>query len=332
MGNPAFGFNSYMQFARDATWGTFPTITKRYPIYSANARAVAGRIRPQILDGTLAQPSLVKGMEMCELDLSMPLCYTGLNIIWDLIMGTATYGSNGGSSSGSDPYTHGWAGFGLLLNSGSFEIIQGGVPASPARCVRCTGMKVQRATIRVAAGIDIADQIARLDLKLIGYSLTENQTITSSLTSPTLDFVMQSHMNTLTDIAQGVTTAATLDWELVIDTMAKERPFLTGAGYISEPQREKRPNWTLTMTREFQVRTALTAFLANSGGAVQTIFSLGSTRGLQFDMTGAMATYPENPIEGEGWIKQKIVYEGQADVLGSTLAVTLTNSQATITT
>jgi hypothetical protein len=332
MARPVLGFNTYMQFARDATWSTFPTITKRFPLYSANARALAGRPRPAILDGTLNQPALVKGMEACELDISMPVCYTGQLILWDLIMWTSTYGSSGGSTSGSDPYTHTWSAFKELMNSGSFEIIYG--YAGGAKCIRCTGMKVQTTTLKCSAGIDIADQVMRMDLKLIGYAYTENQTLTGSLVSPSLDFVLQRHMTVQTDITQAATTESALDWELTIDTMVKERTLMEGGGYISEPQRLGRPNFTLTMTREFQARTALTAFLANSAGAIQTIFYLSAGRQLQFDAYGVMQAFPETPVEDEGPIKQKITLVGSADPNGVTtmFGVTVVNSQATITT
>lgn len=328
MANPAFGFNSYMQFARDAGWSAFPTITKRFPIYSANAKALAGRIRPAILDGTLLQPALVAGMQMCQLEISMPVCYTGQLILWDLIMGTDTYATSGGSSTpGPSPYTHTWTAFKTLLNSGSFEIIQGGVPTTS--CIRCTGMKVQKMTLKCSAGIDIMDQIARMDLVLIGYALTQSASITASLTSPTLDFVLASHIDVMDDVGQSVIGGATTEMELVIDTMAKERPFLEGAGYVSEPQRERRPQWTLSYTREFQANTALTAFLANTAATTNFGFSTGGgAKALLFSGTGAMATYPENPIEGDEWIKQKIVIEGQTD----SLSAIVVNAQATITT
>ena len=326
MANPAFGFNSYMQFARDATWGQFPTITKRFPIYSANAKALAGRIRPATMDGTLIQPALVAGMQMCQLELSMPVNYTGQLILWDLIMGTSTYASSGGVTTGSDPWTHTWATTKNLLNSGSFEIIQGNVPTS--KCIRCTGMKVQKATLKCSAGIDIADQIMRMDLVLIGYALTENETPTGAITSPTMNFVLSQHMSISSDFLQGTPgTAQTLDWELVIDTMAKERPFLEGVGYISEPQRERRGQWTLSMTREYQERTALTAFLANTAGTFTHTFTSGGLS-IAFSGTGAMPSYPENDITDEGWIKQKIVLEGQT----ASLSVVVVNMQATITT
>lgn len=333
MANPFFVWGAYVQFGRDATWGTFPTITKAIPVYNYTVKSLGARLRPNLLTGSIAQPDLVVGMDACQLEMSLPVTYPDLMLIWDAIMGTATYGSNGGSSAGSLPYTHTWAGFLNLMNSLSFELVD--QPSS--KCVRAIGMKVQKATLKCSAGLDVDDQIMRMDLTMIGYSMTENQSPTGSLSQSTFTPVLQKHCTVQTDIGNTVTTASTLDWELVIDTGVKERPFLEGLGNIGEPQRSMRPQWTLTMDREYQSRTLDQQFLANGGQLVTTTYSISSSYVLTFsNFFGKMETYPERPIDGSsGWARQKVVLTGQGDYANGntrTLDLALTNLQATITT
>lgn len=330
MANPAgpggFGFLGYLQFARDATWGTFPTINHRIPFYSASARSLAKRIRPNLLDGTLYRNSLVVGVEAGEMDVKLPVTYSGMLLIWDALFGTGTYASNGGSTSGSNPYTHIW-GTQRLMNSLSFELIQGNIPAS--QCVRLTSGKIQRAAFKWSGGLDSDEQIGTVELKIVGKSYTKAQTPTGSLSSLALDFVMAQHMTVNTDPASVSTAAITEELEIVIETMATPREFMEGSGFITEPQRNGRPKLTVSMTKQFQVGTWLNAYISNTHGAGQVNFTSGSLQ-WQLDYSGALSVFPENEESDEGWIKQRIVIEDAGDT--SQPSLTVVNAQALITT
>lgn len=344
MANPlgigGMGFLGYVQFGRDATWGTFPTIDHRLPFFSANARAAAGRIQPKTMDGSIVDPVFTPGMQMGLLDISLPMLYEGELLIWDTLMGTETYGSNGGSTTGSLPYTHVFpnaSATSILSNSLSWEIIEGGIGstvyslASP-KCSRITGGKITKATMNWKAGVDIADQVGRLDLQIVGKSYTTNQTPTGGLSSPaTPSYILAHQLSTNYEAVfnqSSTTSANTEDLTIEIEPMVKERPFMEGSGFVSEPQRMGRPQLTVTMTKQFQTRAALTAFLANSLGAGRINFQFSSGLQWQIDYFGQQPSFPEAEMNDEGWLTQKIVLKHVTDGSNTRFAITCVNTQS----
>jgi hypothetical protein len=48
---PGWGWQSFLQWGREATWHTFPTITNRMPTGPLNPRPDHARVRPKTLNG-----------------------------------------------------------------------------------------------------------------------------------------------------------------------------------------------------------------------------------------------------------------------------------------
>src|SRR5262245_60086800 len=98
MAVPGFGFKSYLQFTREATWGTAPTILKRLPCRSIDSRPETGIIHSATLGGTVTRPAMYAGGIRAGVNLEFDLTYEDFLQWIDLGMGTGTFGSNGGST------------------------------------------------------------------------------------------------------------------------------------------------------------------------------------------------------------------------------------------
>lgn len=330
VGPPGFGFQGYIQYKRENPWGTYIAPTKRVPFYSCNVKPMVDRAEPVFLDGTLANSPIITGAQWVEVDISLPLSYSNHDLIWDFIMGTATYGSDGGViSGGPTPYTKTWSAFQAFLNSFAMEVVRGNIPTG--KCERVTGLKVMTATLKCVASENAADMIMKLDLKLVGKQDLNNQTPTVvSTQGQLLDWINFTHMTVMTDAAQVSTAAITRDWELQIDTKAKKRIFLEGSGFISEPQRAGKPSATLTVTREFQSKSALDAFINNSTGYVESKFQLSALANIDIIFYGALKSTPEAPMSNDGWIEQKLIWRNQDGGAQDTLQVVIQNLVSTI--
>lgn len=329
MAAPGQGFMSYFQFGRESTWGTDVAATKRLPINRADPVADIGRIRPNTMDGTLVLPPLQAGGIRALSTIELPLTYTGMLILWDCVMGTATYGANGGATTGSNPYTHTWTAFGQHLNSLTLEHNMGDIPTSKVEQI--VGAKIAKATLKGSAGLAPDEGIITCTLELVGKTLSTNVEETGALTSPTPDYVLFSHMANMADPGAGA-NAQVLDFELVIDTgLAAERFYMQGAvgNVLKEPLRKQRPTARLSVTAEFINDNTLDAFIANTKSTGVTLNFTGAGS-LQFAFSFAQVAISEpvhHPTEGDDFLRERFVIEAEGAV-----SLQIVNAQATITT
>lgn len=330
MGAVGQGFLSLFQFGREAAWGTAVAATKRLPVNRIDPRAEIGRVRPRALDGTLVQPPVqaagIRGMATVE----FPVTYSGLLTLWDCLMGTGTYGSNGGATTGSSPYTHTWTGFLRYMNSLTLQMGMGDIPTTV--CERLIGAKITKATIKGSAGLTPADAILTCTLELVGKTLATGITPTAGLASVATDYVLFTHNQAMSD-SQGTVIQMT-DFELTIDTGASDDRWYMGlAGAIAEPLRRRRPTCRLAITSEFSNKNALDDFIANTKDGALTLDFVSGSKQFQWTLASVAQMDPiRHPTEGDKFLTQRVVYEAEDDGSGGTVQLVCVNTQATITT
>src|SRR5262245_17210539 len=101
-------YKGYVQWGRETAgnYGVAVASTHRARHLGLRPGPRTERIQSDVMDGTgLAVASYV-GKKMARFGVDLELTYTGLLTLFDLLMGTNTYGSNGGSTTGTNPYTH----------------------------------------------------------------------------------------------------------------------------------------------------------------------------------------------------------------------------------
>lgn len=328
---------TYVQFAREATYGTKPTITHLLACTQAHARPLVGKNKARNLTGNINRAAITNIGEMALLTLEFDLCYTGQLYILDGLLGTATYGSNGGATTGANPYTHIFREEDLF-NSYSFEVIRGNVPSG--KCELVTGAKLDTATIRWVASLDGDDAKGRATLNYIGRRFQTDQTPASGLSFPTYDPVIFHHAGAGTvDDGSGDTAADIVvsEFEVSIDNkLARDFGMNSTSGqYLIEPQRDDRPETMFKMTAEFRSKTLMDSYIAGTESSPGMRFVSGSKEAL-FDMGKAYLMTHEKPPRGAGKIRQEFEWHPIDDAVSAGnntgLKITIINAQATITT
>lgn len=327
------GYLDVLTIGREDTWSTAKTPSKNVPFFSFNGRADEPRIRPKFLNGgvIMARPKVVVGGKRALIDMSIPILDSGPMMIFDAILGTAAFDTDGcGAPVGSGPYVRTWSDIKKILNSYTIHHGTGDIPTT--RCERFTGMKVSKATFKCSAADD-ESAILTCDLNWVGRRL-EADVAFSSLGAPDVDdssYFMFQHLTTLSHHS-GTTAERTLDWQLEIENpILDKRLLMEGSGYVSEPIRNGRPIIRLTLTEEFQTKAALDAYIANTKGPIQTTFTNGINI-LTFTLDAALVEFPDHETNDEGMLEQKLVYEGEYDAGtgGTALGVIFTNSEALV--
>lgn len=324
------GWLSYLQFAREATYGTAPTITKRIQARVLGPGALRGVVKPGFLDGTFLRPIFKSGPRLSRPKIEIPVTYNTFGLWWDLLMGTDTYGANGGATTGpvSGIYTHSWTNFKPICNSHAFEFGMADIPTG--KCERVLGFKPTRATFRSQASLDGEEQFLILALEGTGRPVEPNTSRTAGLSVVDTSYVQHHHIITA-DTVSGTTAPRTLDFELSIDLMMKERLFAEGSGLYSEPKRNGRPFCRLSIREEFQSDDALEAYLANTLYNHSIVFSDGGTpdKSISFTFAGQLVEPPVHDISDESIPTQQFTVESSNN--GSTaLAIVVENENATI--
>lgn len=312
-------FKKFFQFGRESSWGSAATVDHRFPILSMTRGVRRDVIRSEAMDGTRFRQVAYQGAKRCRPVVEMELTYTGLLLLLDGLMGTDTYGSNGGSTSGSNPYTHVFK-MRNLFNSYTLEFGMGDIPSGKVE--RFTGAKIVRATITGAS-----HERCRLRLEFLAKDHATNVSPTGSLTSPTQDCVLFDAMSSFND-GTG-TTGDLISFELAIENMLTERSY--ASELIDEPLAGALANASLRIVEEFQSRTAIDAHVALTQGAPALTFTSGS-KSFAISMPKAYLDEGCEP-EGEDRLTQSLLWLPIGDDASpeSYLTLTVVNAQALIT-
>lgn len=334
MGTPGRGHRSYLQFGREATYGTAVAATHRVPILRSSVVPQIGVHRSGLLQrGTVTaarnRSDQYQGPIFYRSTIELELWYEGLLLILDGIMGTSTFGANGGVTTGANPYAHNWAANREFLNSYTMELIEGNIPSSA--CQRLVGAKMDAAIIRGS----VSDVVCRLTLEVMSKFYQTNQTPTGGLNAVTALPVLFHEASTVDDgTADAAADVRMKNFEVTLRNHLTERHYV-GSVNTDEPHANDFVEAMFRFKKEFQTRTMLDAVNAFTAGTPSLVF--GSTASKRFTIqTGggdAQITEYNHPIEGAGIIEQDVTWDtDSAQGIGCQIQIIAENTQATITT
>jgi tail tube protein len=319
-------YKRFLQFGRDSAgnWGSAATtVNHRAPILSFTRGVSREVIYSSAMDGTRFRQVAYQGAKRVRPTIQTELTYTGLLLFLDGLMGTDTFGANGGTTGAGPPYTHTFKMSGLptgagLFNSFCLEAGMGDIPAGKVE--RFTGAKIARATIAGSS-----HERLTLRLELIGKDHATNVTPTGALTSATQDCVLFDQMSSFND-GTG-TTGDLISFELTIDNALSVRDY--ASELIDEPLASSHASATLRIVEEFQSRSAIDAHVALTQGAPALTFTSGSK---VFTISMPKAYISDSPEPEGDRMTQSLLWTpiGDDGSPETYLTMTMTNTQSSI--
>lgn len=329
MAAPGFGHGSYVSIGRESAWGTGVTVTRRFRVVSSDIQGVRGKIPSDAITDSIVRKSWFSGPQRAQGKIELEADYEGQLHLWDAVMGTGTFGSNGGSVSGAGPYT--WAFINKsLANSYTIEEIAGSIPTGKANKV--TGAKFKSLSLSGAGGQDAKP--LRLSLEFVGKDYATNVSPSAS-PSPNSPLPIMFHHIDTANSDSGTGDAAGSErfraFELTINNnLAEDRWY--GADTIDEPLRDDYAQVQFKWTMEFATKTAIDEYIASSITNQGVFFKLASgTKSISFAANNGLIVTPVGrPVDRWGILTQQFTTEITDD--GTTgLTVTIINSEASLT-
>lgn len=318
------GHNHYVQIGREATWGSAAAATRKMYVVSTDSQSVRGKVVSDVLTGNRNPATIFSGPQKGIATIEFEADYEGQLHLWDAALGTATFGSNGGTSSGTGPYT--WTFIQrLLASSYSLQIVTD-IPSG--KCDRIVGAKLNRLRFSGTTGADAKP--FRLSTEWLGKSYSLNVSPTGALSANSPLAIMPGHLDTA-NLDTGTSDAAGSDrlrsFELSIDNKLAERFY--GADEIDEPLYDDYAETTMKWTVEFSTETAINEYLQHASQSPVIKFASG-TKSIQFAFGAGYIVEPVGrPIDRWGILTQS--FTTRAIHSGSTgLTVTIVNSESTI--
>jgi hypothetical protein len=329
MASPGIGAKSYLQWGREVTWATVAVATKRIGILSQNFEQVVTQVPDATLTGSIIQRGIINVAEKCVGTVEAYMTYNELMMFWDGVMGTATYGSNGGVDTGANPFSHTWATEKEFYNSFTLELIEGNIPST--KCQRVLGAKVKMITVSGDAG-----GIVKVKIDFVGQKMQTNQTPTGALSAAAPILTLTSHGVSMTD---GSATDAAADivikhFEYTIEAGLDDSRFDCSSYYILEPIRNGVSKATIKVNKEFRTKSAMDDYIA---GTLRTpILNLvrDSNYELDFKIDSAVVKKAKSDVNGFGILFEEVELESIENVSGGShgCVAVIKNIQATITT
>lgn len=311
MGTPGRGFNSFLQIGREATWATAVAATRRIPVRVLSPKPEQGVVKSQAIDGKITRSAMYAGGQRGGAEIEFELTYEGLALILDGVMGTAAFGSAGGTVVGTNPYTTTYKQRDIV-NSYTCELSMGAIPVG--KCERLVGGKISELTIKGSAGLNPDDAICICRAKLIGQAYQTNQTPTGALTAVAPLPVLFHQMSTDADGTSDVTADVVLkSWEISIKNALADSRWGGGSALILEPLRNSYIESTIKVVKEFQTRVALDAYLALTQGNPNLVFTSGA-RSIQFSIPKAYQVTPHvHDMNGPQLLEESFGWEAIDD-------------------
>lgn len=333
MGYAGMEHQTYVQFEREATWGTKPTITHALAATRVHARPLIGKAKARNLTGKISPAAITALGEMALVTLEFDICYTGQLLWWDALMGTATYGSNGGATSGANPYTHVFREENYH-NSLSLEVIRGNIP--DGKCELITGAKIDKANLVWVASLDGDEAKGHASIEMIARRFQTDQTPASAIAQPSYDPVIFGHASTVEDGTSDTDAEIVLRrFEFSYDNkLARDFGMNSAVGkYLVEPIRNDRPEAVFKMVSEFRSKSAMDLYIANTEANPKMYFA-SSSKEFRLEMAKAyMMTHEKPPTDGK--IMQEFEWHPIDDGAGSSnntgVSLTVINAQSAIT-
>lgn len=328
MAYPGIGYKSYLQYGRESVWGTAVAATHRLPVIAMRPRPQQGMVRSNVLNSRIARSDIYQGGETARVEIEFEMNLLGRLLLLDGLFGTATYGANGGVTSGSDPWTHTFTPK-EFLNSYTLELVMGNIPSG--KCERIVGAKVAEASFRASAGLEPADAILTCRMTFVGKAYESNQTPTAALTAANpAPFIFHQITTDDSGTADASTSVNMLDFELTVRNALADQRFYMGSQNIDEPIRNGYFEATTRVRQEFQSRTALDEYLALTKGSPNIVFTQ-SAYSLSIAMpNGVMRSFDHEAAQA-GVLEQTFEHEATDDGSSAPLTMVVVNQQSSIT-
>lgn len=332
MATPGIGYKSYVQMGLESTYGQEVNATRRLEIISFNCKPGIAHIRDTSMPGTRSIKNRSRTRPAHEFTIKQRMDYTGMLMLIDAIMGTSTYGSVGGVTTGSNPYAHVWTML-SLFNSYTLEFIEGQPSNNSGAISLLTGAKFNNLTLSCQRGSG-EDAMLIAEWGGIAQTYDEAATATGALSAPTYNPILFKELSTV-DVGHADAAALTRlkSFSLSIDnSLSKDREYGGSAGLIDEPIVDGFASVKWSFTNEYRSTTALSAALAMTSGSPKMVFGSTSSKRVTLESGTAYITDYGHPTNGPGIIEQTFEWEADYNTSDtSALKVTVEDTAATIT-
>ena len=318
MATPAFFGNGFLQFGREAVWGTEVNASKRIPCVVLDIQSSRGKIRSNSMDGERVRGALYAGGHRARAVIEIEMQYitgttdpSGILMLHDAIFGTGTFGAEGFASTAGPTYTHTLT-IGDVMNSLTLELGDG-APGGDVDCVLLLGAKVAEAVWSFGASYEGDDNVLKLRLTLVGYSTTSNTAITGALTAQTIDPIMSHHATTYAD-GYGGTTSIWNSVTWTYKTGILEDGHYIGSQYIREPVASDFATCEVELTGDFDSWTHFNALMnhtVTSGNLIFTWSKPGGTEQYQLSIVSGYGYVVDqtHPLTTPGIVRQTVRFE-----------------------
>lgn len=304
MGTPAIGFLGYWQGGREATFNTPVAATTRFDAASMSVEPVIGEIPDESLNGQLSAPASVQGGIFYRATVKTRFDYTGQLMLLDSLFGTATFGSNGGVTTGANPYAHVYTEK-SILNSHSFEFVEG----RTGKATRLYGAKVVGFKVDVKAGVGEAAK-AMVEWKILAKSLSTDFTPTGALSAPTPNPLLFHEISTMDDGTADIAADIRVrSLSISMDSKAAEDRFYMGSVNFDEPIRDGFLEVKWNMTKEYQTKVLLDAAIAYTSGSPKVVFGSSTSKRVTLESGTAKLMNYGNPVSGPGIVEQSFEWK-----------------------
>ena len=312
------GIKGFLQFGREATWGTAGTVNHRLayeefvletkPMQEFSKNMPAGGVSGAPTETPWMEDSANAGMvivgDYAEATLTCPLDYRGLLQFIDMMMGTATFGTYGASVGTIDVhsmYTHTWAKELEKLNSITIESYE---TVNLNTVSQGLGMKVLGLTLSGKAGSGCSMQV-----NMGGMTKKFNQTKTGSVSAISRVPILMQHLAVSDD---GFLASPTIrDFTLAYKPTIAFPRWNSGSANPYEPVREGLIETTLKYTIEYQSDTIIAAYKAGTQGSPHFTFTSGY-RVLDFLLNKAVIIAAPQPKPSlNGIMLQEVTWRAQ---------------------
>ena len=325
------GHDCYLQVGRETAgnWGTAVAASRRWNMVSGEVKGERSKVRTDTLTAFRNRTAIYSGPQIGRAVVTLEADYEGQLHAWDAALGTATFGANGATVTGANPYT--WTGIQRdLFSSYSIQKVTN-VPST--KCIRLTGAKCNKLTLSGSVGMDAKP--LRLALEYVGKSVVTNIAPTGALTANAALPIMMHHLDTAAFKSGNADAAGTerlRSFELSIVNGLAE--YFYGADTIQEPLADDFATTQLKFTIQFDTITAVDEYIANTVGAPILKFAAPTgTKSLQISMPKGYIVTPIGPtIDRYGIITQEFTTEAIHDTgIASGVGITIVNAEATLT-
>lgn len=297
MAGEALGHKSYMQFVREATYGTGIAATRRAPLISADIELTTGQILDPSLDDSVSRTAIYQGRRGVNGSIRTRIDYEMYGLWWDCLFGTASFGSVGAATTGVGPYVHTFKEL-SILNSLTVQLVEGNIPA--AKCSRLLGLKVEGATLRCQQG-EGEQGLATVEWAVAAKDYEEDITPTAALSAPTPLPVLFHEATTWEDGSGDAAAVRMRSFELSIRNPV-EKEGVIGQTTIEEPIRNNFLEVGFRSTKLYKTKAAHTRARAFTNSPVEVVFGSAATKRMTLEMDTAKIRSHRKPVGGYGLI------------------------------